>query len=168
MHLSSVFIVFTCVLSKSASTIMPSAQKLVRSKQAIAIKATADGTIIHHYSNLRVGRLISRYKRFLADIVFEEIKECKLSKELPTSTDILTTNGLEAVKATVVHCPNTGSMYNLIPPANLNPACACSLAPDGTKRKYNHTLEMIVENNTWVGVHSALANKMVENALNAK
>ena len=73
-----------------------------------------------------------------------------------------------AAVVTVVHCPNTGSMYKLIPPDNVNPECACSTALEGTKRKYPNTLEMIKENNAWVGVNSALANKMVEKALNAK
>ena len=130
------------------------------------MKVAADNAIIHRYSDLRMGKLVSRYKRFLADIVFEGQKESL--DDHNSSTDAPAASGLEAINATVVHCPNTGSMYNLIPPANSNPDCACSSAPDGTKRKYRHTLEMIMENKAWVGVHSALANKMVENALNAK
>ena len=119
-----------------------------------AIDVTARDRVIYSYGNLRRGLLVSRYKRFLADIDFETA---------PSPSD-----GAKDAAVTVVHCPNTGSMYNLIPPANLNPQCACSTAPDGTKRKYLNTLEMIRENNAWVGVHSALANKMVEKALYAK
>ena len=164
MYLSHALIVCSSIFSTSAFTAMPSTPRVLHSKSAI--KAASDNSIIHHYSDLRVGILVSRYKRFLADIVFEESDE--LPNDLRSSTDNLPDSGLHAINVTVVHCPNTGSMYNLIPPTNSQPACACSLAPDGTKRKYRHTLEMIMENKTWVGVHSALANKMVENALNAK
>ena len=164
MYLSHAFIVCACIISKSASTKMPSTPRLLHAKSAV--RDAADNTIIHHYSDLRVGKLVTRYKRFLADIVFDDNNKSDVG--LSSSTDIPTANGSETSHATVVHCPNTGSMYNLIPPSNSNPACACSVAPDDAKRKYRHTLEMIMENNTWVGVHSALANKMVENALNAK
>ena len=139
---------------------MPSKPRLLHAKSAI--RDAADNTVIHHYSDLRVGKLVTRYKRFLADIVFDDDNKSHDGLSPSAASD------LEASSATVVHCPNTGSMYNLIPPSNSNPACACSVAPDDTMRKYRHTLEMIMENNTWVGVHSALANKMVENALNAK
>lgn len=66
---------------------------------------------------------------------------------------------------TVVYVPNTGSMLNLVPPQLVDPPCVLSVAPDGSKRKYQHTLEMIQVNRTFVGIHSALANKMVANAL---
>jgi SfsA N-terminal OB domain len=119
--------------------------------------------IIYSYSSLRNGILVNRYKRFLADIEFEpEARPAKLSASSVSTVDD------SATAITVVHCPNTGSMYKLIPPANLRPECACSTAPEGSKRKYPNTLEMIKENNAWVGVHSALANSMVENALNLK
>ena len=49
---------------------MPSKPRLLHSKSAI--RDAADNTIIHHYSDLRVGKLVTRYKRFLADIVFDD------------------------------------------------------------------------------------------------
>ena len=135
----------------------------VTSKIALksAIDVTTSDRIIYSYGKLQRGLLVSRYKRFLADVEFETA-----SVPAQTSTSLIDTTKKGAV--TVVHCPNTGSMYNLVPPQNLSPQCACSTAPDGTKRKYLNTLEMIRENNAWVGVHSALANKMVEKALYAK
>ena len=48
---------------------------------------------------------------------------------------------------------------------NNNHICACSQADDSTKRKYKHTLEMIHDGSSWVGIHSALANKIVYNAI---
>jgi DNA-binding sugar fermentation-stimulating protein len=119
--------------------------------------------IIYSYSSLRSGILVNRYKRFLADIEFEpEAISAKLSASSVSTVD----DSIAGI--TVVHCPNTGSMYKLIPPTNTRPECACSTAPEGSKRKYPNTLEMIKENDAWVGVHSALANSMVENALNLK
>ena len=66
----------------------------------------------------------------------------------------------------VVYVPNTGSMLNLVPPHLTDPLCVLSVAPANSKRKYQHTVEMIQVNQTYVGIHSALANKMVLNALN--
>lgn len=131
----------------------------------IALKSAIDvavkDRIIYSYGELRKGILVSRYKRFLADIDFETVSKHSQSSIPPI-------DGAKEATVTVVHCPNTGSMYNLVPPSNMSPQCACSTAPEGTKRKYLNTLEMIRENNAWVGVHSALANKMVEKALYAK
>jgi DNA-binding sugar fermentation-stimulating protein len=66
---------------------------------------------------------------------------------------------------TTVYVPNTGSMLNLVPPQLVDPLCVLSVAPSGSKRKYQHTMEMIQVGKTFVGIHSALANKMVANAL---
>lgn len=57
-------------------------------------------------------------------------------------------------------------MLGLLPTDSESLPCVCSLAPSGSKRKYQHTLEMVRVSSTWVGIHSALANKMVESALN--
>lgn len=103
----------------------------------------SSGGVIFTYPNqLRRSILQRRYKRFLADVEWCE-------------TGIVET----------VHCPNTGSMLNLTEPVNILPQCVCSVAANNTKRKYAHTLEMIQSEGAFVGVHSALANKMVENAL---
>ena len=139
-----------------------------------ALGATSGGRLIYSYTDLRRGTLVSRYKRFLADVDFETAPLSSASTILVATTvdsdtspevkdDITTVRDV-----TVVHCPNTGSMYKLVPPHNMYPECACSTALEGTKRKYPNTLEMIKENRVWVGVHSALANRIVENALNAK
>ena len=97
---------------------------------------------LHH------GLLISRYKRFLADVDFKD-------------------NSEEPMKSpTVVYCPNTGSMLSLIPPENISPRCYLSSASPHSKRKYKHTLEIVYQRSAWVGIHSALANQIVENALN--
>jgi sugar fermentation stimulation protein A len=93
---------------------------------------------------LRCGSLIRRYKRFLADV------------------DI---NGT----ITTVHCPNTGSLLTVLDQltADSPSTVDCFLSVSKNKnRKYENTLEMVSVNGTWVGIHSALANKIVLNALN--
>ena len=186
MKLFSDYILLFCFQS------LPTVQSIFRAMITNSIAKVAAGTgcgsrVIYSYPNLRVGTLVNRYKRFLADVEFDT--EAKTTKQvidsdlLPPATKASEHAGLDtsdhaqvdatghvavAAVVTVVHCPNTGSMYKLIPPDNVNPECACSTALEGTKRKYPNTLEMIKENNAWVGVNSALANKMVEKALNAK
>lgn len=99
------------------------------------------------------GSLIQRYKRFLADIDF--ISSSNVETKSSINSDIKT-----------VYCPNTGSMYGLLPTSSTVPRlCACSVAPVGTIRKYDNTLEMILDNNVWVGIHSSLANNIVKNCL---
>lgn len=86
---------------------------------------------------LTQGILLKRYKRFLADI------------QLPDGT-ILT-----------AHCPNTGSMKGCSTPGS--PVCLSR--SDNPKRKYPHTLEMVRENNTWIGVNTARTNNLVAEAI---
>lgn len=76
------------------------------------------------------GRLIRRYKRFLADVEFAD-----------------------GEKATV-HCANSGSMLGCATPGS---EVRCSTS-DNPKRKLRHTLEMIRVGRTWVGLHTSLAN----------
>jgi len=83
------------------------------------------------------GRLIKRYKRFLADI------------ELP---------GGEVI---TVHCPNTGTMLSCSTPGS---AVALSVS-DNPKRKYPHTLEMVKENSIWIGVNTTRTNGLVADAI---
>ena len=171
---------------------LPTVQSIFRAMITNSITKVAAGTgsgsrIIYSYPDLRIGTLLSRYKRFLADVEFEmdakTVQQVIDRDSSLSATKVSDLAGLDASShaqfdasgqtapaavVTVVHCPNTGSMYKLIPPDNVNPECACSTALEGTKRKYPNTLEMIKENSAWVGVNSALANKMVENALNAK
>lgn len=87
---------------------------------------------------LTAGRLLRRYKRFLADI--------ELSDEAGEIT---------------VHCPNTGAMTG----------CQAFKAPvwlsyhDSPRRKFAWTWELIGTETGLVCIHSALANRVVEEAL---
>jgi sugar fermentation stimulation protein A len=83
------------------------------------------------------GKLIKRYKRFLADIQLDDGEEI------------------------TVHCPNTGTMLSCSTPGS---AVYISLS-DNPKRKYPHTLEMVQDNNTWVGVNTSRTNKLVIEAI---
>lgn len=83
------------------------------------------------------GVLLKRYKRFLADIL------------LPDN------------KTITVHCPNSGSMKGCSTPGS-EVVISQSSNP---KRKYAWTLEMVKENNCWIGVNTAMTNKLVEEGL---
>ena len=106
---------------------------------------------------LEFGLLKNRYKRFLADVQISDYKA--------EDGDIVNKDG-----SLVVHCPNTGPMISLLPecPNTPNP-CVVSTdrVPNSkSKRKYRYTLEMVRLDEVWVGIHSALANKIVLNLLN--
>lgn len=88
---------------------------------------------------LITGTLIKRYKRFLADIELED-------------GTILT-----------AYCPNTGSMRSCSTPGS----SVCLSLSDSVTRKYPHTLEMIKEAETWVGVNTGLTNRLVVEAIKA-
>ncbi|MDA8017383.1 MAG: DNA/RNA nuclease SfsA [Thermoanaerobaculia bacterium] len=79
------------------------------------------------------GRLIRRYKRFLADV------------ELATGETI------------TVHCANSGSMKGCSEPGR--PVLISDSR--NPKRKLRHTLEMIRMGRTWVGVNTANPNRAV-------
>ncbi|MDX1693172.1 MAG: DNA/RNA nuclease SfsA [Ketobacteraceae bacterium] len=86
------------------------------------------------------GRLIKRYKRFMADI------------ELSTG-EILT-----------IHCPNTGSMLN----CNLPGSQVWYSDSGNPKRKYRHTWEIVAvgEGGRFrAGVNTGRANKLVKEAV---
>jgi len=85
------------------------------------------------------GRLVRRYKRFLADV------------ELPDGV------------VRTVHCPNPGSMLGTDRPGSL---VRCSVSDD-PRRKLSHTLEMIRVGRIFVGLHAARANPLVARALRA-
>jgi len=88
---------------------------------------------------LQAGRLIVRYKRFLADVEMDDGR-------------LLT-----------VHCPNSGSMSGCKEPGS---PVLISLA-DNPKRKYAHTLEMVRVGTTWVGINTARTNGLVAEAIQA-
>lgn len=89
---------------------------------------------------LQTGTLLKRYKRFLADIEFDD-----------------------GTKITA-HCPNTGSMRCCSTPGS---RAAVSLS-DNPKRKYPHTLEMVKDNDTWVGVNTSRTNSLVAEAISGQ
>ncbi len=88
----------------------------------------------------QTGTLIKRYKRFLADIHQEDGK-------------IIT-----------VHCPNSGSMTGCSTPG----AEVIISHSNNPKRKYAWTLEMVKENNTWIGINTMRTNKIIKEALENK
>ena len=86
---------------------------------------------------LTTARLVQRYKRFLADVKFDDGR-------------IIT-----------VHCPNTGSMRRCSQPGS---RVAISRSPN-PGRKYPHTLEMVEDGGVWVGVNTARTNGLVAQAI---
>jgi sugar fermentation stimulation protein A len=92
------------------------------------------------YPPLISGQLVRRYKRFFADIEL-------VNGELITA-----------------HCPNTGPMTGISTPGSLVQVSRS----DNPKRKLAYTWELIqVEDTlpTWVGVNTALPNRIVRQAL---
>lgn len=94
-------------------------------------------TAIYHYPPLIPGKLVKRYKRFLADI------------ELETG-EIIT-----------AHCANTGPMKGVSEPNSLVQISKSN----NPQRKLAYTWEMIKVNNTWVGINTNLPNKVIKLAL---
>ena len=88
------------------------------------------------------GRLIRRYKRFLADV------------------------RLEDGSTVTVHVPNTGSMKSTSAPGRL----VGLAAHDNPKRKYRYTLELIEgdDGGALVGVNTMRTNRIVEEAVRNK
>ena len=83
------------------------------------------------------GRLIRRYKRFLADV------------ELADGS-VLT-----------AHCPNSGSMLGCAGdgwPVQLS-------ISDNQNRKYPHPLEMVHNGSCWIGINTQRANPVVDEAI---
>lgn len=89
-----------------------------------------------HFGELVQGRLLRRYKRFLADV------------EL-ASGEIIT-----------AHCPNTGAMTGCAEPGSR----VWLSVSDSKTRKYPHTWELVETANGLACVHSASANRVVEEA----
>ena len=86
------------------------------------------------------GKLIKRYKRFLADVQ------------------------LEGGEVVVAHCANPGSMMNL-----QEPKAEVWLSPaKNPNRKLRYTWEMIRCSDTFVGLNTGLTNKIVEDSIRKK
>lgn len=94
-------------------------------------------------SPLARGRLVKRYKRFLADVV------------------------LDSGETITASCPNTGSMLGLSSPG----MAVWVSQSDSATRKYRHTLELVeVETKgktTLVGINTSLPNRIVTEAIGA-
>lgn len=86
---------------------------------------------------LIAGRLVRRYKRFLADVE------------------------LAAGEIITVHCPNSGSMLGCREPGS---PVLLSVAAN-PKRKYPHTWELVQSGGCWVGINTARTNALVREAL---
>lgn len=86
---------------------------------------------------LEQATLIKRYKRFLADIALAD------------------------GSSLTIHCPNSGSMKSCADPGS--PVCFST--SDNPKRKYPHTLEMVHDGKTWIGVNTSRTNTLVAEAI---
>jgi sugar fermentation stimulation protein A len=89
--------------------------------------------MIHLREPLLSGKLIRRYKRFLADVALD-------------SGQIIT-----------AHCPNSGSMMGLSEPHN----SVLLSKSDNPRRKLALTLELIEVSQTWVCVNTMVPNRLV-------
>ena len=88
-------------------------------------------------NKLMEGKLIRRYKRFLADVILQ--------------------NGT----VVVAHCTNSGSLKTCIEegaPVFLSPA-------KDPKRKTKFTWEMIFINGNWIGINTMIPNKLAYDAI---
>jgi sugar fermentation stimulation protein A len=86
---------------------------------------------------LTTGRLIKRYKRFLADVT------------------------LDTGETVTVHVPNTGSMKSTC--ASGSPVALSWHS--NPSRKYPWTLEMVCAGGCWTGVNTARPNVIVADAI---
>ena len=89
------------------------------------------------------GKLVKRYKRFLADVTLD--------------------NG----KTVTVTCPNTGSMKGLCDPGMM----VWLSTNDNPKRKYRHTWELVEagfgKDPVFVGINTGHPNRLVQEAIEA-
>lgn len=94
----------------------------------------------HRVDGLIKGRLVSRYKRFFADIRLE-------SGEIVTA-----------------HCPNPGRMLGLL----VEDTPALITESKNPKAKLKYRLEALKEGDQWVGVNTGWPNLLIRNAIVAR
>lgn len=80
------------------------------------------------------GRLIKRYKRFLADVELDD------------------------GSVVTAHCPNSGSMRGCAEPG----APVWISESDNPKRKLKHTWEIIRTEASWIGINTQVPNRLVK------
>jgi sugar fermentation stimulation protein A len=93
--------------------------------------------VLYTYPPLYAGTLVKRYKRFFADIQLD-------TGELITA-----------------HCPNTGPMTGV---CEIGAPVQVSFH-DNPKRKLAYTWELIQIDDVWIGINTALPNKLIKIAL---
>jgi len=94
-------------------------------------------TQVHTYTDLKLGRLVSRYKRFFADIELD--------------------NG-EIITA---HCANTGPMTGV---CQIGSPVLVSFH-DNPKRKLAYSWEAIYLDEQWIGINTSLPNRVIAHML---
>jgi sugar fermentation stimulation protein A len=85
------------------------------------------------------GKLVKRYKRFLADIELETVE-------------------LETSKIVTAHCANSGSMRGCATPGD--PVWISR--SDNPRRKLNYTWELIQTKDSMIGVNTMIPNRLVK------
>lgn len=83
------------------------------------------------------GRLVRRYKRFLADVELED------------------------GQVVTVHCPNSGSMRGCAPPG----APVWISESDNPKRKLKFTWELVRTENCMIGINTQVPNRLVKDSI---
>ena len=100
-----------------------------------------NSSLVHNasvHAPLVEGKLVRRYKRFLADVVL-------------SNGELIT-----------VHCPNTGSMKNCVEEG----AQVWLSHSENPSRKYAYTWELIkTSRNHFIGINTGKANSLVKNAI---
>lgn len=83
------------------------------------------------------GKLIKRYKRFLADIALDD------------------------GRTVTAHCPNSGSMKGCALPGSPVLVSVC----DNPARKLGFTWEMVLVDGFWAGINTSLTNRLVREGI---